>query len=346
MKRLLALFMVVIMVFALVACGGNKPVDTDDKDGEPNDGDLGDPVTISIGHVCGEGESVNVACLAFKEYVEEKSGGNISVEIFPNGVLGSDEAMIESVIMGTLGMEIPSTAVLTTYSEQFNILSLPYLFPDSESAFKAVNGELGDYLNEQLKGKGITNLAYNFGGTRNMTNNTRPITSVADLKGLKMRVMSSPIYIDFFKLLGANPTPMSFGEVYTGLQQGTIVGQENPASLIYESKFNEVQKYMSITEHVFDICGILINTDLYNSLTDAQRAIVDEGVKTKLSEYQIDLSITQDQDYINNIEKDGTAVNYLTDEAKEEFKEAVAPLYDEYKKILGDKVFDLVEQYR
>ena len=143
---------------------------------------------------------------------------------------------------------------------------MPFIFKDVKSAFAALDGEVGKTLDAFLTPVGLKNLGYAYNGARSMTNSKRPINEPADLKGIKMRVMESPVFIDMFKTLGANPTPMSFGEVFTGLQQGTVDAQENSPSLVFSMKFNEVQKYYSLTNHVQGILAILINEKFFNGL--------------------------------------------------------------------------------
>ena len=306
----------------------------------------GDTVNISIGHICSEEHSLNLACVKFKEYVEKESGGKMTVDIFPNAVLGGDVQMTESVALGTLTMCVPSASVMTVYSPKFGVLSMPYLFSDTKTAFAAVDGGLGDLLNKELEGVGVTNLGYNFNGIRNMTNNVRPITTPADLKGLKMRVMESQVFIDMFNSYNANPTPMSFNELFTGLQQKTVDGQENPCSLIYESKFNEVQKYLSITEHEYDFCNVLVNTAFYEGLTPEQKKILDDGTKLYLVDYQRELEVSNNEDYIQKLADAGMEVNRLTPEAKAQFTELVAPMYEKYADTFGPEIMEILKQYR
>ena len=193
---------------------------------------------------------------------------------------------------------------------------------------------------------GLTNLGYNFNGIRNMTNKVRPIETPDDLKGLKMRCMSNEMFVTMFKLLGANATPMAWSELFTAMQQGTVDGEENPASLIYESKFQEVQKYLSTTEHIYDFCTICINTDFYNSLDDQAKAIVDEGVKTYLVDYQRELEVSQNDEYIQKLADAGMEITYVTPENKALFAEKVAPMYDAAAEQFGQDVMDAVAPYR
>lgn len=369
MKKLLALLLALTMAFAMTACGGTEETtaaaeeettaaaeeettaaaEEETTAATEETGDYtGGEYAISIGHVCEESHSLQTACLKFKEDVEAASGGKITVEIFPNAVLGGDEAMIESVAMGTLTMCVPSATVLNTYVPAYGIMAMPYLFSSTDQAFAAMDGELGQLLIDKMAeaNTGFYTIGYNFNGIRNMTNNVRPIEKLADLQGLKMRCMSNELFIKMFELLGANATPMSWDELFTAMSQGTVDGQENPASLMYASKFYEVQKYCSTTEHVYDFCTININADFYDGLDDQAKAIVDKYTKEDLGVYQRELEVSQNADFLQALADEGMEVTYLDDAAKAEFAAAVAPMYDDAEAQFGADIMAAVEPYR
>lgn len=365
-KIMAAVITTISLMLNLAACGtSNKTSDTsspaaeplssareDDKSSEnqPAGGPeyTGDSYQISIGHICSESHSLHQCCLAFKEEIESKSGGKITVEIHPNSELGGDEAMLESVALGTLTMVIPSANLLSAYVDGFQVLGMPYLFDSPEHAFAAMDGDLGSILNNKLyEGNvGLLNLGYNFNGIRNMTNNRRPVKSPDDLKGLKMRCMSNQVYIKMFEALGANATPMSWSELFTALQQGTVDGQENPASLIYEAKFQEVQKYISTTEHIYDFCGIVINRSFYEGMDEQARKILDEAVQTKLIDEQRSMELDSNGEYLKKLQEEGMELTELTKEERGVFAEKVAPMYDNWESTYGQDIVDAVLKYR
>ena len=153
-----------------------------------------------------------------------------------------------------------------------------------------------------------------------MTNSSKPIEAPEDLKGLKMRVMENEVFIDFFETLGASATPMSFNELFTGLQQHTVDGQENPPSLIYASKFQEVQKYLSLTEHVNNFLGFIMNKDFYDSLTKEQQEIVQDAAQ-EFVDYQREMELDDTEEYVKKLEEEGMQVNRLSDEQKAKFRQ-------------------------
>lgn len=324
----------VLLVTLLSACGGGGT------------GDTGDTKEIVIGHVYSETHNLNVACKEFKDYVEEHAKGQMTVSIMANSVLGGDEDMLEMCADGTVTLMTPSVASMEVYAPQWAVVSLPYLYNSVDEMYAALDGDLGDYLKGTLEGTEFICLGFNSNGTRNMSNNIRPITQVSDLKGIKMRVMNNATYITWMNALGANATPMGFNEVFTGLQQGTVEGQENSASLTYESKFNEVQKYYSITEHVYDMNAIICNRAFYEGLTAEEKEVFDYALEEFLMKHQRQMEADSNDDYIQKIADSGTAVNYLDDAAKGGFREALAGVYESFKTSLGAEIWDLVEQYR
>jgi len=347
MKRFMSLLMALIMILSLATGCSSKSETPSSAPGTATTTEKKDPIVIKYGHICAEDHSVQLAALKFKEYVEKESNGEMVVELYPNGILGGDVQMTEAVAMGTLQMALPSTSVLVMYSPVFGALDMPFMFNNTEKAFEGLNGgPIGKKLDAELDKVGIVNLGYNFNGIRNMTNNVKPINEPADLKGIKMRVMESPVFIDLFKYLGSNATPMSFSELFTGLQQKTVDGQENPASLIYASKFQEVQKYLSMTEHVYSFCANLMNKDFYEGLTDEQKAIVNGGAKQFLVDWQIAQETNDNQKFVDKLKEAGMEVNTVSPENKQKFIDAVAPMYDKYKVELGAEIFDIIEPYR
>lgn len=357
-KKVMAVMTAAVMALSLSACGernagnaGNAPAPTQAADSGESGAETGSAdtsaatVVIKIGHVEAEDRSTHQALLQyFKGPIEEKSGGAIRVEIHPNSSLGGDGELTESVAMGSLEAALPSTSVLVAYSPDFGVMDMPWLFSNPENSFAAMDGEMGAYFNEKLEAVGIHNLGFSYNGLRSMTNSVRPITKPEDLVGLKMRVMENQVFIDFFNTLGASATPMSFNELFTGLQQNTVDGQENPPSLIYASRFQEVQSYLSVTEHVNNFLGFIMNKDFYDGLSEEHKQIVDEAAAEFVRE-QRKMELADTQSYVDRLAEEGLEVNTLSEEDKAVFKEALAPMYEKYKAEFGEDVFNMAEQY-
>ncbi|KKM09847.1 C4-dicarboxylate ABC transporter substrate-binding protein [Clostridiales bacterium PH28_bin88] len=337
----LVVLLVVVLMTALLASGcgqkqAEQPADTG-KNSAPEQ-----PIKIKLAYVVPETQSTHIGAVEFKKYVEEKSGGKLAVELYPNGQLGSDRQAIEGVSLGTIEMTIPAVAPLSGFEKKFMVFDLPFLFKDREAAYKALDGELGQKLLETLPPLGLRGLAYGENGFRNITNNKGPIYEPKDLKGMKIRTMENPVHMETFRLLGANPTPMAFGELYTALQQGTVDAQENPISLIYTTKFYEVQKYVSKTGHVYAATLVLINDKFFTSLpTDLQKVLSDGAVVFR--DFQRQLAAQQDTEWVDKLKEAGMQVNDLTPEQKQKFIEATLPVYDKFAPEIGADLIELAK---
>jgi tripartite ATP-independent transporter DctP family solute receptor len=346
MKKLFSLLLIILMVLGIATgCSSPAPAPTTPTPGETPTETPANNVVIKIGHIVSEETATHRATVAFKDYVEKESGGTIEVQVFPNGQLGGDLQLTEAVALNTIQIAIPSTAVLTAYDPIFGLLDLPFIFKDVYAGFNALDGDLGKKIDEKLTPVGLLNLGYSYNGARSMSNNVRPINEPNDLKGIKMRVMESPVFIDMFKYLNANPTPMSFGEVFTGLQQGTVDGQENAPALVYASKFYEVQKFYSLTGHVQSYLANVMNVDFFESLSADQQKVVMEGARKFLIEAEREDEINDNIETIDKLKESGMAVNEITAENMQKFMDALVPMHDKYKAQFGQEWFDMIEKY-
>lgn len=302
--------------------------------------------TIRVGVVVSEAHPDMIAMnKVFKPMIEEKSGGQIKVELYPNAQLGSDRELTEAVQMGTLTMAIPASAGLGGFDKRIQVLDMPYLFTSREAAFKALDGELGQKIDEYLLKKGFWNLGYQENGMRHVTNNKQPIAKPSDLKGVKIRTMENPMHLAYFKEIGANPTPLSWGELYTALQQGVVDAQENAYALISDGKLNEVQKYVSETGHLFSVTLLLANKQFIEKLPDNLRKIViDAGHECALEQRRIIAKM--EKDYKKNLMANGMLVNELSAADKKPFVEATETIYKQAEKSLGKEIMDLAKKYR
>jgi tripartite ATP-independent transporter DctP family solute receptor len=235
------------------------------------------PIEIKFGHVdppdvCTSKKGA--AGAAFKNLVEAETAGGVEVKVFPAGQLGGERELIEATKLGTIQMCMVSAAIAGYYKEA-QVLDIPYLFASAPIAWKVMDGWFGKEMAEDcLKKTGMRVLAYGETGFRNFTNSVRPIKSPADMKGLKIRVMESPVYITLVKALGASPTPIAWPETYTALQQKVVDGQENPVSVILSVKFFEVQKYLTLDGHSYGVDFILINDKFFQSLPKETQQIL------------------------------------------------------------------------
>lgn len=300
--------------------------------------------TIKVGSIVSDTHADIVAMKeVFVPYIEKESGGRIKVELYPNALLGGDRELTESVQLGTVQVAIPASSALAGFDKRIQVLDLPYLFTSRETAFEALDGELGAKLNEYVLQKGFWNLGYQENGMRHVTNSKLPVKSPADLKGMKLRTMENPMHIAYFKELGANPTPMSWGELYTALQQGVVDGEENPYAMIADGKFNEVQKYVSETGHVFSVTMLIANKKFIESLSDDLRAIVIQAGKD-YAIAQRKLIASLEEGFKTDLVKSGMQANELSAADKKPFVDATVKVYAQFEDQLGKEIMDIARK--
>ena len=299
--------------------------------------------TIKVGYIGSDTHPTMQAMKVFAKDVDAGSKGKIKVELYPNAQLGGDRELCEGVQMGTIQMAIPSTSALAGFDKRIQVLDLPYLFTTRKAAFDAVDGELGQKLNTYLSKKGFEVLGYQENGFRHVTNSKRPIKTPADLKGLKIRTMENPMHIAFFKELGANPTPMSWGELYTALQQGTVDAEENPYAMIDDGKFYEVQKYVSETGHVFSYEILIANKKFMDKLpADLRKVVVDAAHKAIMTQRA---SLEKEEAAFKaKVTKAGLTANELTPEQKKPFVDATKKVYAQFENELGKEIMDIARK--
>ena len=343
MKKFISLLLALIMSLSLVACGGNdaakEEAPADDAATEETTDTAAEPEFIfKLGHAIQEETSTHRALLIFKEEVEKNSNGRISVEIYPNAALGNERTMTEAVQMGTLEMVTPGCFTVANFAPSVDVLSLPFLFPDAETARTALAGEFGDMAGADLADANMVCLAWLENGIRYISNNKHPINTPDDMKDLKLRTVENEIQMSFFRMLGASPTPMSYTELFTGLQQGTVDAQENAMFLIQTSRFEEVTDYLTLTAHSYCAVPLLMNKALFDSVpADLQTVLKDAAVVARDAQFAM-----CDEDNASALEYLSTKmeVNEITPENMQKFIEITAPAYDEARAKLGDELVD------
>lgn len=293
-------------------------------------------VVIKFGHGAAENNARHKASLKFKELVEQKSNGQIEIQVYPSEQLGSEPAMLQSVQGNMIQMTAVGTGIYAKYYKNIGVVELPYLFDNFEQAWKVLDGEFGKSLAKPLDEQGIHILSYWENGFRNVTNNVRPIENPSDLNGLKIRTPEIPVSISIFKTFGANPTPMAFGELYQALDQRIVDGQENPLTNIYNSKFYEVQKYVSMTGHQYSPLPLSISEKFWKTLTPEQQKLIEDSAK-EAGQLHRDLVKQDDENLKAELKKNGMEVN---EPEKAPFKEAAKPVYKEFEEVYGKELID------
>lgn len=285
--------------------------------------------TIKFAATSPKGTPPAIGMELFAEKVAERSGGKIKVRTFPNGVLGGDVQVLSSLQGGVVEMMTWNAGLMLNHVTDFGILDFPFLYTDTAKVDAMLDGEVGKMLTDQLPQHDLVGLAFWELGVRNLTNNKRPVEKMEDIAGLKVRAQQSPLFLDVWSALGANPTPLPFTEVHTALETGTVDGQENPAALILASKFNEVQKYLSLTHHNYNPQIVLIGKGFWDKLNDDEKKLLtDVAMEVRLEQRRI--SREADSKAIAELEASGMQVNSLHDEEVARIQEKIKPVVDKY----------------
>mgnify|MGYP001766646470 FL=1 len=285
---------------------------------------------FKLGHIADPENPYAKGAEKFAQLVKEKTGGKVEVQVFPSSQLGNQRDLVEGTQFGTIDFTMTSTAVLGNFLPQAAVFDLPFIFRDVQHAYKALD-TVGMEIAEKLQGMKL--LAYYENGVRHMTNSKRPIRKPEDMKGLKIRVMEQPIYIEMIKALGGNPTPMAFGELFTALQQGVVDGQENPAAHIYTARFFEVQKYISLTAHTYSAEPMLVSLAAWNKLPkDLQEKV--QTAANESRDWQRDLCRQLEEGYWTKIQESGKSeINRDVD--KQAFADATRGVWAMFEKKVG-----------
>lgn len=296
-------------------------------------------MNISIG----QNSHYGVAVDAFAREVEKRTNGKYKVQNFYSGALGAERESIEAVQLGTLDLTMTSTGPIPNFVPDVAILDIPFLFKDYSHARATLDGPIGQEMLGKFPAKNIQALAWGENGFRHMTNNKRPVNSPDDLKGLKMRTMENPVHMQAYKAFGIIPTPMAFTEVFTALQQGTVDGQENPLSVISAAKFEQVQKYMTLTGHVYSPALILMNKAKWDKLSPADKQAFADAAKeaVKANRARID---DDERKAVADLQSKGMTV--VTNVDKSKFQATLGPTFTEFGKKFGQANIDKIRNYK
>ncbi len=297
-------------------------------------------IRLRLAHVNSEATTFHKGLEKFKELVEERSGGRISARIFANAQLGNERDNIEGLQMGTIDVAAFSTAPLSAFVPNFDLLSAPMLFADHAHAFRVADGPIGQELDKELLEKQkIRNLGYIDTGSRHVYS-TRPVRSLADFSGLKIRVMENSLHMDTFTAFGAIPTPMASGDVFTALSQGTIDAAENTMQYINTMKMYEVCKYVTKTGHFYGIMMICMSERSFEKLPDDLKQIVlDAGREASL--YQRKISDEENINSENALKERGVEIIEID---RTQLEKALAPVYEKYKDILKPEILEQIRK--
>ncbi len=282
-------------------------------------------IELKLGHVGAPGSLFDAAATEFARRVEERTAGQVRVAVFGSSQLGGDEVLLQKLKLGTVDISLPSTIMSSTI-DAFGLFELPYLVRDREHMKRIEETVVWPHLAPRAEAEGYRVLAVWENGFRHVTNNRRPILAPEDLRGIKLRTPRGVWRVKLFQTLGANPTPMAYSEVFMALQTGVMDGQENPLAQIFSGRIHEVQKYLSLTGHVYTPAFVTVSPARWNRLPEDLRTAVEE-VARGMQEHVYETAREMDADYLARIRQAGVEVNEAD---PERFLDASRPLYEEF----------------
>ncbi len=289
---------------------------------------------LKVGIGLSDDHPQGVSVKKFAELVEKNSGGKVKAQLYASGSLGNDVTMISAVRAGTQEMVVPDSSTLVGLVKDFGVLNFPMTFQNEAEADALLDGPFGQKLLKQLEDKGLIGLGFWENGFRNLTNSRRAVTKADDIAGLKVRVIQNPLFLETFKALGANPTPMAFTELYSALESKAVDGQENPNATILASKFYEVQKHVALTRHMYSVWLLLLSKKTWDGLSaDEKKAVSDAAREATLFERKTirAFSITA----LDELKKAGMQVSELSADEQAKLRTKLQPVIAKFSTEFG-----------
>ena len=300
----------------------------------------GQPITLRLGHILNETSLYHVSATKFGEALAKNSGGRLRIQIFPNGTLGFERDLIEGMRLGTIDAGVITNAPLSGFEPRMMVLDLPFIFKSREGAFKVMDGEIGKRLFGYLEAQNLKGLAYFDAGWRTVVSTKKPLVRPEDYPGSRFRVLESPLYVSTFKSLGVNATPMNFGEVYTGLRQGTIDSLDLPIYVVHSAKMYEVAKYMAMTEHMLTPVVLLMSNAKFKTLpADLQQIVV--STAQEVTPLQRQISQETNADLLNKLRELKMEIVPVPD--KRGFQDKMQVVYREFEGKIGKDLIQAVQ---
>lgn len=300
------------------------------------------PRIIRFGYGLNEDSNQGRAARLFAEEVAKRSDGKMKVRTFGAATLGPDPQMQNALIGGAQEMMVGSTATLVGTVPEFAIWDVPFMFENEKEADAVLDGRVGQKLLDKLQEKGLVGLVYWENGFRNLTNSRRKIEKAEDLKGIKLRVMQNPVFIDTFKAVGANAVPLAFAELFTALETKAVDGQENPYTTIVSSKFYEVQKYLTVTNHVYSPWVVTVSKVFWDKLSDDERKVLVESAKVARDSERLDTR-EQSKKALEQLKADGMDVTVMAPEEVAKLRVEAEPVTKTVIDSVGQPLWDEVQ---
>lgn len=348
MKKILSMMLVLTLIFVAVGCNNDAPAADEPPADTPSDEPADTPAdtpsldveekAFNLGMDSPEDTVTYLFAQKFGELLNAKSGGAYTVNLFANGQLGNDRELVESMQSGEVDFVVQTTAPQVNFVPELAVFDMANVFPDAETARKVLDGEFFDQIAPFYVDRNLKLLAYADQSFRELTTNTA-VNELSDLAGQKIRTMENPYHIAYWTALGANPTPMAWGEVYIGLQQGTIDGQENPYEVIVSSKMYEQQDYVVNTNHILHILALTSSKATFDGLPAEAQAWVQEAAD-EAKVYAREQADARIAERVQIIKDSGTEIIDLSPELLAEMQEKAQAQYDEIRAAIGAELVD------
>jgi TRAP-type transport system periplasmic protein len=298
---------------------------------------------LKLGYSLAPTSHYGVGATAMAEDLARRTNGTWTIKQFPANALGGEREMVEGAQIGTVDLVVTSTGPVGNFVPDTLVTDVPFLFRDLKHAHAVLDGPIGRRILDEFPKHGLIALAWGENGFRNLTNSKRPVRTPADAKGLKVRTMENQVHMTAFRTIGVLPTPMAFPELFTALQQGTVDGQENPIGVILSAKFPQVQKYLTLTQHVYSPALIILSPAVWEKLNAEEKAAFKEAAKVGAAAMR--RKAAEDaQNGVEELRKQGMEV--VTDLDRKAFEEALKPAFAEYAKKFGQAKIDEIRNYK
>ncbi|WP_278924512.1 TRAP transporter substrate-binding protein [Pseudophaeobacter profundi] len=300
---------------------------------------------VKIGYALAPDSHYGVAAQKFEEVLKAETGDAFEFNHFPSSGLGGEREVIEGLQLGTIEATIVSSGTLANFVPDTGVFDIPFLFRDLEHARAVLDGPIGQEILSKFDTVGLHGLAWGEQGFRHITNNRNPIHTPADAEGLKLRTMENPVHLAAFNAMGAAPTPMAWPEVISSLQQGVIDGQENPLSVIVSVKLDEVQKYLTLSGHVYSPAMLLVSKPFWEGLDDTQKAAFEKAA-TAASEAMRSYVDNVETSGVETLKERGMEINALSTDEKAAFQESISTAYEGYYETYGKDLVNAIVAFK
>ncbi|MBN6188819.1 TRAP transporter substrate-binding protein [Aneurinibacillus sp. BA2021] len=342
MKKWITVLLVGLLAGMLAACGGGGSKQA------ASSGNDGDKIIIKFSHVTSPESTKGKAAQKFADLAAEKTGGKVKVEVYPSSQLYGDKEELDALVSGNVHMIAPSVTKMVKLDPRFQFTDMPFLFRDREHVLNFFKSDIAKQLleSERLQSNDIKGLAFWENGFKELTNNKKPLKTPQDLAGLKFRVQAGKVLEGQYKALGAGSATIPFGETYAALQQGTVDGTENTFNNIDTQKYEEVQKYLTVSNHGRIDYAIFVNNSFWQGMPEDVRTKVEEALK-EATEYEWKIAGEEDQASFNKLKSSGKMqVNELTDAERAAFEKALQPVYKEFESVITPEIIDGIKNLK